>query len=241
MLSEQSVISSVRSLATESTDDGVAFVAAVTRRVGGRPAPRVVRFRRRVIRTLAAVGMVVASIVPGPRTAFARWLGIGSVRIQNVSTVSGELPADVRDLDLGAPSTMKSAGVHLGRSMARAEQKPIGIWTQGDAVNAVYVVDGTSVLVSELPGPGSIYASKKLLDGSTRADFFTLRNVGAVWIFGAPHEVAIQTSAGRVEVVPVRLAGDVLLWADSLRTIRIEGFADRSRAVAFFETLRFPS
>lgn len=244
MRSEQSVIDAMRALVTEPAepiDDGTAFVAAVTRRTGNQPTPRVVRLRRRLVQALAVVVVTISSIVPGPRTAFARWLGIGSVRLERSPNVSGELPADVRDLDLGTASTVTAASAHLGRAMVSPELKPVGIWAQGSAVNAVYLVDGASVLVSELPGPGSIYASKKLLGGATRMDFFTLRNEGAVWISGAPHEVALQTPSGSIAIVPVRLAGDVLLWADSNRTIRIEGFTDRATAVAFFETLRFPA
>jgi hypothetical protein len=241
MRSDQQMIEAVRTLVGSPADDGLAFVAAVTDRVNTQPSPRIVGWRRRGARAVVAGAVVVASIVPGPRAAFARWLGIGSVRIEQGTTVSGALPIDVRDLDLGTPSSVQAASSHLGRPLALPAQRPIGVWTQGPAVNAVYVVDGTSVLVSELPGPGSIYASKKMMGGSTRMDFFTLRDQGAVWISGAPHEVALQNPSGQVEVLPVRLAGAVLLWADATRTIRIEGFTDQSKAVAFFESLRLPA
>ncbi len=238
MRSDEQLIDSLRSLTAESTGSASDFVNAVMQRVASQPAPWTIRGRRIAARVAAAVLVMVAAVVPGPRMAVARWLGVGSVHLQRVPSVNGKLPAHVRDLDLGAPSTIEGASSLLGRAMSRPRQNPVGVWTQGAAVNAVYLVDGTSVLVSELPGPGSIFASKKMMGGTTRMDFFTLRNEAAVWISGAPHEIAVQTSSGEISIVPVRLAGDVLLWADTTRTIRIEGFTDRSRAVAFFETLK---
>lgn len=58
----------------------------------------------------------------------------------------------------------------------------------------------------------------------------------AAWISGHPHEVAMIGPSG-LEPVAVRLAGNVLVWADQNRTIRIEGLENRDAATALLESL----
>ena len=187
------------------------------------------------------------------------WFGIGSVRIERDTTreVTGP-PFSVLDLDLGTPSTLAHAQARLGRTVATISgHVPAGVWIQpfGPAgsdsviVNSVYATGplkdvfgaagGTddAVLVSQLAGSGDVYINKKLLGQGTQMEFLTIRGERAVWLRGDPHEVLMRDAHGTIDVVPVRLAGSVLLWADSTRTIRIEGLSERSAAIAVLERI----
>lgn len=237
-------------------DGDAAFVDAVVRRTRSLPAPRARRrVRRRVLAVIAAVILVV---VPGPRQAFARWLGIGSVRISEGSIAEGptadgptaensigegsvatELPPAIRALDLGEPITATAASARLKRPIWKLPHgELVGIWIEPNRpmVNSVYRINGREVLISELPGPGNVYVLKKFLGQDSQLDFLTVRGEPAAWISGDPHEVAMLGPNG-VEAVAVRLAGDVLLWADQTRTIRIEGIERVEDATALVESL----
>ena len=247
---------------TMRADDHVAvaaFEARVLRAITGTPAPRQRRRRRIARRVVIVAAAAVLAIVPGPRTAIARWFGIGSVRIERDTTraVTG-LPSSILDLDLGTPSTLADAQARLGRTVATISgHVPAGVWIQsfglagGDSVivNTVYATGplndvfgeagGTddAVLVSQLAGSGDVYINKKLLGQGTQMEFLRIRGETAVWLHGDPHEVLMRDAHGVIDVVPVRLAGSVLLWADNTRTIRIEGLGDRSAAVAVLERI----
>ena len=247
---------------TMRADDHVAvaaFEAGVLRGIAGMPAPQL-RRRRRIARRVATfAAAAVLAIVPGPRTAIAHWFGIGSVRIERDTTREiSRLPRSILDLDLGTPSTLADARTRLGRTVATISgHVPAGVWIQsfglagGDSVivNSVYATGplkdvlgaagGTAdaVLVSQLAGSGDVYINKKLLGQGTQMEFLTIRGERAVWLRGDPHEVLMRDAHGTIDVVPVRLAGSVLLWADSTRTIRIEGLAERSAAVAVLERI----
>ena len=237
------LIASLREIGTETDTLAIefdpTFVEAVTRRIGSLPSPRVWRRRRVLRRSLAALVALFMVVVPGPRQAFARWLGIGSVRITTGPVPTG-LPPAIRDLELGEPATPKDANAIMKRAIWKPPRGvPLGIWIEPNRpmVNSVYRVDGHEVLISELPGPGSIYALKKTAAQGTQIDFFQIRGATAAWISGHPHEIAMIGPSG-LETVTVRLTGNVLIWADQTRTIRIEGLENRDDATALLDSLR---
>ena len=214
------------------------FVNAVIRRVRPLPSPHLRRRRRVAQRSVAALTAMVLVVVPGPRQAFARWLGIGSVRITNGPVPNG-LPPAIRNLDLGEPATANAASATMKHPIWKTRRGAfLGIWIEPDRplVNSVYRVDGHDVLVSELPGPGDVYVVKKTAAQGNPVDFIQIRGQTAAWISGHPHEVAMLGPSG-VETVTVRLAGNVLIWADHTRTIRIEGLEHRDDATALLESL----
>ena len=238
----EALISSLHEIGThvgESPGEADAtFVDAVIGRVRPLPSPHVRRRRRVAQRSLAALTAVVLVAVPGPREALARWLGIGSVRITNGPVPNG-LPPAIRSLDLGEPATANAASAILKQPIWTTQRgELLGIWIEPDRplVNSVYRVDGHDVLISELPGPGDVYVVKKTAAQGTPVDFFQVRGQTAAWISGHPHEVAVLGPSG-VETVTVRLAGNVLIWADHTRTIRIEGLEHRDDATALLESL----
>lgn len=214
------------------------FVDAVTERIRALPSPRARRRLTVLRRSLAVVTVTTLGLVPGPRQALARWLGIGSVRITRGSTPTG-LPPALRNLDLGKPATPGAAAVLIGHPIWKPRGAvPLGLWIEPAqrVVNSAYRIDGSDVLLSELPGPGNVYVLKKIAAQGTALEFLTVRGEPAAWISGHPHEVAMIGPAG-IENVPVRLAGNVLIWADQTRTIRIEGLENREDAIAVLESL----
>ncbi len=236
------LIASLREIGTQTDaltiEVDSTFVDAVSRRVGSLPSPRVWRRRRVLRRSLAALTALFLVVVPGPRQAFARWLGIGSVRITNGPVPTG-LPPAIRDLNLGEPATPKAATAIMKHPIWKPQRGvPLGIWIEPNRpmVNSVYRVDGHDVLVSELPGPGNVYVLKKTAAQGSPIDFFQVRGATAAWISGHPHEIAMLGPSG-LETVAVRLAGNVLIWADQTRTIRIEGLENRDDATALLESL----
>jgi hypothetical protein len=252
-MNDELLVEQLRALG-ESDDRRVGaafFNVAVVRRVNDLPPPATIR-RRRVIRRVAA-GLLVAilGVAPGPRTAFARWLGIGSVRVETGTSGRNTnigVPAPLGALDLGRRSTMRDASERLGHHVAVLRGRtPTSVWVQSlDAgrpnivsVNTVYADGRGIILVNELPGPGSVYVNKKLLVEGTQIDFLTIRNQSALWFGGAPHEVGVVDASGKISMMQTRLAGNVLLWADTTRTIRIEGVNDKATAVALLESLVF--
>ena len=236
------LIASLREIGTQSDaltiEVDTTFVDAVIRRVRSLPSPRARRRRRVLRRGLAALTAMFLVVVPGPRQAFARWLGIGSVRITNGQVPSG-LPPAIRELNLGEPATPK-AGVAIMKHPIWKPQRgvPLGIWIEPNRpmVNSVYRVDGHDVLISELPGPSDVYVLKKTAAQGSPIDFLQVRGETAAWISGHPHEIAMIGPSG-LETVAVRLAGNVLIWADQTRTIRIEGLENREDATALLESL----
>ena len=253
MINDEALIRSLRELGEDipvtKRNDGAGerFVTQVRRRVDGLPPPRVLRRRRLQRRIGAGAVAVVLAFLPGPRAAVARWLGIGSVRIQNDPgrRIEG-VPPEVLDLELGARSTLADASALLGHRVAvAAGSGPAGVWVQQpDAarlrsviVHTIYRTRAGVVLVTELLGPGSVDVNKTLLGGATPMEFLTIRGRPAIWFSGAPHEIAVQEASGEAVITPVRLAGNVLLWADDTRTIRIEGIDDQASAVSLLERL----
>ena len=236
------LIASLREIGTQTDTSAIevdpTFVDAVTRRVRSLPSPRRWRRRRVLRRSVAALLALFLVVVPGPRQAFARWLGIGSVRITNGLVPTG-LPPAIRDLELGEPATPKAATAVMKHPIWKPQRGvPLGIWIEPNRpmVNSVYRIDGHDVLISELPGPGSVYALKKTAAQGSPIDFLQVRGATAAWISGHPHEIAMLGPSGP-ETVAVRLAGNVLIWADQTRTIRIEGLENRDDATAILESL----
>jgi hypothetical protein len=222
----------------EATIGETAFVDAISIRIGTQLTPAAHRRRRIFHRVLAPVVAVSLVLIPGPRQALARWLGIGSVQVSRGSTPAG-LPPAIRDLDLGRPATWKQADDLLSHSPWKPKgAAPLGVWIEPDLaiVNAVYRIGVRNVLVSELPNDGDAYVLKTIASDGGSIEFLSARGQIAGWISGRPHSVSMGGPRGTL-AIPVRLAGSVLIWADASRTIRIEGLSSRVDAVALLASL----
>jgi hypothetical protein len=170
--------------------------------------------RRPLLVALAVllIAAVVASLVPGARSAILHWFRIGGARVERVQT----LP----------PAARQSLTAALGRPVARAEaERALGggarlpteqLYLRGGVVSALIATDSGPVLFGALRSRDAPFVMKKLASGSNIEFVDVVRNGMGIWIGGAPHVVIFPAA-------PPRLAGNVLLWTTGGLTYRLEG------------------
>lgn len=163
---------------------------------------------------LAVAALAAALAVPQSRGAILRFFHLGGATIRVVDTLP---PAESAPLTsgLGDVIPLRSARRSVaGFLVPPVEPPPPVHYTPGNVVSMVFLHDGRPVLLSELPG-GAVYL-KKLASGSSRLEGVSVRGAAGIWISGEPHVVTFLHRSPR-------LAGDVLLWATSSTTYRLEG------------------
>lgn len=203
----------------------------------------------------AAVALLVALaatlVVPGPRHAVARWLGIGSVTV----TYTDRVPAAVgRTYDLGTPTSLAraiqradAAGWRLAAPSAAGGPARAFVGRPAGAVNLTWAPSaelpeigdsGIGLLLTEIPAATDAGGVAKM---ATRGSTIQLVRVGdeaAYWIAGQPHEVVLTDAEGDILHDSSRLAGNTLIWTDGDVTYRLESALDRDEAVDLASTLR---
>jgi hypothetical protein len=194
------------------------------------PAFRYQRRRWPIAIPLAAALLAAVFAVPQSRGAILRFLHIGRVEIQFVST----LPA-AQERPLGA-----GLGPVVTPSQARAELRNGGLLlppldsvpplhSANGVVSFVFDYRGEEVLVSEI-GFGGAIAVKKAVGGLTDVEPAPVRGNAGVWITGSQHVYIFPS-------VQPRLAGNVLVWTERGGTYRIEG-ANLTKAEALALAVR---
>jgi hypothetical protein len=203
----------------------------------------------------AAVALLAALaatlVVPGPRHAVARWLGIGGVTV----TYTDRVPAAVgRTYDLGTPTSLAraiqradAAGWRLAAPSAAGDPARTFVGRPAGAVNLTWAPSaelpeigdsGIGLLLTEIPATTDAGGVAKM---ATRGSTIQLVRVGdeaVYWIAGQPHEVVLTDADGDIVHDSSRLAGNTLIWTDGDVTYRLESALDRDEAVALASTLR---
>jgi hypothetical protein len=196
------------------------------------PLERPDRRRRRLVVALAVLAAVLVGLAASPaRTAILRYFGIGAARIEVVDRL---------------PAVRPDAPIAPGRQIAPAETPfrllrsdllgdPDRVYVDGDVVTLLYgSPEHVRLLVTQIATAElTPDLMKKLVATSTDIRFVELAGLPepAVWIAGAAHVVVLPGA-------PPRLAGNTLVWAQSGRTLRIEGRLDESDAVRIAESFR---
>ena len=186
------------------------------------------RPRRRLVPLLAAAlalaAIAVALAVPDARTSILRFLHLGGVTIERVSTLP---QADERPLAaaLGPTITPEAAAVVLGRPFLLpdvAGRRP-ALHARDGVVSALLAAP-EPVLLSELGSSGFL---KKLAGDATSVEPVAVADgVEGLWLTGSRH---VFFGPG----LPPRLAGNVLLFERDGVTFRLEGRAlTKARALA---------
>lgn len=207
----------LRALADEF-DFGDASVAdGVLDRIASRsPSATPVAHREWSWHQVAAIVVVVIAAavlaVPSSRHAVADWLGFGGVQIERVPDLS--VPATASPVE---PATASPIEPTVGPTIEQG----------------VVEVDGTEVLVSEIPGMLEQPLLSKTVGDGTDVIQVEINGSPGVWIVGAPHEVAYRADDG--SFVFERFAGDTLLWQDGEVIRRVEGFETLEAALRFAE------
>jgi hypothetical protein len=227
----------MRDLERELRELGAAIALPATPDIAGEvrsrlPLERPDRRRRLLVVALAVLAAVLVGLAASPaRTAILRYFGIGAVRIEFVDRLPAVRP--------GAP-------IAPGRQIAPAETpfrllrshllgEPDRVYVDGDVVTLLYgSPEQVRLLVTQI-GTAELTPDlmKKLVAASTDIRFVELAGLPepAVWMEGGSHVVVLPDA-------PARLAGNTLVWAQSGRTLRIEGALDESNAVRIAESFR---
>jgi hypothetical protein len=181
---------------------------------------------------VAVVAVALAFAVPQARSAILRFLHLGGVTVERVSTLPA---AEQRPLavGLGEPVTRTEAEAALGGPVAlpgmRGEPQ---LFERGGVVSTVLATP-EPVLLSELRSGEGAALLKKVAGISTGVEPARIDEATeGLWIAGEEHVVYWLDA-------PPRLAGNVLVWERGGVTYRLEGRTlTKARALELARDLR---
>jgi hypothetical protein len=214
--------------------------------------------RRWFVPALAAAVVAALVVIPAPRRAVARWLGIGAVHVSLDTTLPTVVPVSF-------PAPLPAAAEPLADSIADAERitglklpssSVLGPPTNVEAVQrplpdtliATWPVS-PSVPQTGTPGVGArLWMSRSSFDRGYFGKFAgdqpsSIENVmvgetDGLFISGSAHVVVFIGTDGNVVTDTAQLAGNTVLWAVGDVTYRLETALGRDAAVALAESLR---
>lgn len=240
-------------------DPVVAAIARIRAGADARPAGRraaatPVRPRRiRPALALAAaaavvlVALVAAVALPASRTALARLLGVGAVRVTTgevdvesmASTLDLGTPLPVDDaLDLAGDAFPDPPVPGLGDPVLAFRDGRVGVvtlvWPAGGDLPDVAGPGsdrptGAGLIVTAIPGDEDGPLVEKTVGGETTVTAVSVAGHRAYWITGSPH--AVDTGGGP------RRAGDTLVWVDGGHTYRMESALGLDGSLALAEEI----
>jgi hypothetical protein len=212
----------------------------------GRP-----RAARRLVALAAATVLVVSAAalaLPGPRSALARALGIGGVRVETTAEVPARVAAE---FDLGRPVAIDQALDQAPGPLAPAAAgepagafagRPVGavtlVWDATEHLPEIEGTDGIGLLVTAMPGTPERPSVVKRAGPETSVEAVSVAGRPGYWISGALHQMQLLDPSGDPVVWGIRLAGNTLVWADGGTTYRLESGLGRSSAISLAETIR---
>lgn len=190
------------------------------------------RFGLRVIALAAAVAAVavgIAMAVPPARSAILRFFHIGAASIERVETLP---PARERPLaaGLGPPLARRPAELraHLTINLPQLDgPAPTRYYAQPGLIATLVRYRDAAVLLTEMRDE-QVALSKKFATQATRVEPVEL-GLGGIWIEGGKHVLMWQFGPRNTRELRTRLAGNVLVWYDGMRTFRLEGELDKDQ------------
>ncbi len=193
--------------------------------------------RRTLAIALAAILLLTgaALAVPATRNAILRVVGLRGVVIERVPRLPS-LPADAgRRLGLGTRIPVGGAR-HAASFTALLPPHPTAVYLDHDIPGGRISALTGPALITEFRATG-IPVVLKLIGPGTRVRIVRVNGDPGAWLSGAPHEVAVQTSTGRIHRDRVRLEGNVLIWQRGPVTVRIEGERSLEQALVLARTV----
>jgi hypothetical protein len=241
-----------RAAAAVDTSGGERVLGALAANLAGvavvvHPPRRPLTARRPVAIAVAVLVVVAAVLVASPatRAAVARLLGLGRVEIIRVDALPPAVAATLPDLDLGAPTTLAAAAPRLGYQPLDMGGSGLGppdaVYLDGSAMSYVYrprpglpetEIAGVGLLLTQLEGHTGVGVIKKVVEPGTTYEAVSVGGRPGVWVEGEPHAVAYVGPDEEFVEVPVRLAGNVLVWQLGDVTVRLEADLSRADAIA---------
>lgn len=194
-------------------------------------APRARRLRRARL-AFAAAGLALLSLAggalafPGAREAVLDWIGIGGVEVRRVPE-----PPRAPAADYGPRVSLAEAAARAGHPLARAGAlgEPDSVHLRQGVLGPEVTLVHDGIRLTEVAGPTEVVA--KLVGPGTRVEPVTVNGRRGAWIAGEPHGAAIQG-------LPLRLAGDTLVWSRDGLVLRLEGARDKAQALRIARTVR---
>ena len=210
---------------------------------------------RAVAAAVLLLGVVTAALVgwPDARAGIAQRLGLRGATIEQVPAlptaspspaISTVAPALGEAWALGNHTTLAGSETSVGVLVPADSQlgPPAAVYQRGSQVTLVYggrrelpadPQSGVALLLTETPlPPGGIDAPvlRKVVGPGTSIEQLDLDGNLAFWLEGAPHQLYLPDSQGRFQANQVWLAGNVLLWEQHDKLMRIETTASKETA-----------
>jgi hypothetical protein len=207
---------------------------------------------RPVLVTLAVLAVTVAvalSVSVTARRAVADLLGVVGIRV-TFGDEPPSAPVPPGRIPLGEPVTRDAAGDLAGFRVlipSAVEDEPAIYYERsigdGGMVSVVYprsakTLAGVDLLVSQFSAALPADYVKKLSTLGSQITYTPVRSSEGYWISGEPHFFFYEERRDGIRQEAVRLAGNVLLWAEDGVTYRVEGAASLREALRIADSLR---
>lgn len=175
---------------------------------------------------LAVLAFAVAMVVPDARSSILRFFHIGAATIERVETLPA---ARERPLaaGLGPALPLKEAERRAGFTFVLTGVHPRAFYARPGLLAALLQYDGKPVLLAELDGDQMGFA-KKLAEPGTTVQPAPIGSFG-LWLSGGKHVLVWESPGRHPNQIEPRLAGNVLIWTDGSRTLRLEGDLDEGQ------------
>jgi hypothetical protein len=197
---------------------------------------RPARPTRRVAALAAAVALLAAGTalaVPSSRTTILRAFGLEGVRIEQTPTQEPIPPSTAAKLGLGARIPLARVRRAAGFTALETPRANAAYLAHDLPDGRITLVAGRALIFEFRGTVGPLLL--KLIGPQTQHRLVRVNGGPGVYLSGAPHELLFLTANGAFRTV--RIAGDVLVWQQGPRTLRIEGLHTLPQALALARTL----
>lgn len=216
----------------------------VMARVSSDRLPRVVRLPLSRSKRILLIAAATVLLLAGAAVAAKIIIDLGAVVVEVTPSRPGILPTP-SIVPTGVPITLREADRLLGENVTLPSRlgRPSRVWADtvfmgSEAVARVTLAWRARPGLPEIPGAryGAVLvvfegdanqASKDLFEDTGVLRFETVDGVDYYWTKGT-HLLQLLTSDG---IVYVRVDGNVLLWADGPRTMRLETVLPKAEAL----------
>lgn len=209
---------------------------------------------RRTLVSLAVAFVLLFALVlavsPGTRTTVADRLGVPGIDISNDAA---PMTATGTDLALGRDVTLQYATNRAGFAtvsppLALGDPDAVFLNEQTGGTQIAYIYapradlpevadTGVGLLVLQFIGETNESFIQKQLRADSTIELVSVDGKPGYWISGEPHVFFYQDFSGAIREETIRLAGNVLLWEDAGRTLRIESALNRDAAIRIAESM----
>lgn len=210
-------------------------VPAVLARLDRRP------FTWRLVAVASAVlalAVGAAFAVPQARTTILKWFHLRGVTVERVETLPPAVEAS-HARGLGRPLSRDEAERVVGFELALPPRtKPGRVYVLDDALASVVLrAEGRPLLLSEYRAV-DFGLLKKSAGPKTVIEPVLVHGKPGLWLEGWPHTLTYFNRRGEFLQRTVLIRGNVLLWTEGQRTLRLEGRLTKAEALRVGRLIR---